>query len=64
MKVKILKPIAERINGELKEFRIGEEITLEDERAKALAKAGLVQIIEKALDEPPEDKMIHKAKKK
>lgn len=65
MRVKILKPIAELVDGSFKEFRIDEIIELEGERAEALSKSGLVEIIvEKALDEPPEDKMIKKAGKK
>jgi len=68
-KVKVLKPIAELIDGAIKEFEIGEEITLEEERAQALAKAGLVEIIEekteeKSIEEPPKDKMVHKTKNK
>lgn len=63
-KVKVLKPIAELIDGAIKEFKIGEEITLEEERAEALAKAGLVEIVEKSFEEPTNDKMIHKTKNK
>jgi hypothetical protein len=68
MKVRILWPIAEMSEslGRYIEYKIGEEVELEDERAIALSKSGLVELLEeeKALDSPPNDKMIHRAKKK
>jgi hypothetical protein len=68
MKVRILWPIAEMSEslGRYIEYKIGEEVELEDERAIALSKSGLVELLEeeKALDSPPKDKMIHRAKKK
>jgi len=50
-------------------LKLERKLTLEEERAQALAKAGLVEIIEekteeKSIEEPPKDKMVHKTKNK
>jgi len=70
MRVRILKPIAEFNEklGRFFEHKIGEEIELKQERAKALEKAGLVKCIgkdlkkdsKKDLEKPPMDKMIYR----
>lgn len=43
-------------------YKKGEVFETTPERAKALGR--LVQIVEKAVEKPPKDKMIHKAKRK